>query len=888
MRRAHPAIFVLILGAVVLYTWPLVTDLAHLYPDNPDARVLTWAMITAFRNLVTQPWALLQGDAFYPVGLSLTFSEPLFVPALVAGPLHAMTGNPVLAYNAALILAWALSGWAMYAVAIRLTRDRAAALAATAVFTLCLYRTQMYVEFQMEITFGIPLAVYALVRFLESQRARHLALLGLVFWLQAISVLYYAVILACGLAVVALQYVALRWSGWRARTLLVGATGGGVLAVGLAPVMWPFLVTRRELGFERRLSEVEERSAEILSYLDLRSNWLYRVDTPGYSYETSLFMGVVALGLAATGALWLRSGRRARRRWPERALSAAAVVLLALGALAVATAGPGGPLARMPSFTALGAALFGILVSREAVEGWRRRRDGLTERRLDPPDWVRLLLGLSLVAFLLSLGPVVRIAGQPIGSGLYAWLHPYVLPLRALRAANRIGVLVVLATALLAAFGVTWLRAHLPRRAFVPAAGAIGLLLALEYATFPLAYGRVPSLARPVDRVLEEAPADAVILEWPTNAPLADADAMLRSLGHGKRIVNGYSGFVPQLLSQLSKLLTMPGPPFPTPAAEAYLRRIYPLDLLVVRLTDRDLTPAWRARWRELRQSPPPFLRFRGSYGDEDLWELAHRPERGTGAERWISYGFLREHPVLRAALRPLASEPDLEQSAEVRLNGRPIAERRIDGGEILTAALPPPYLQAAINVVTLHYRYRRPPSALDDEAYRIGTTGRASPGDLRVRSAGQPYGDAASIVFNHVELAANQRGYNLVALAPEGRVHAALVFDTYHDPGAAPRLAAFVGGLPEGTVVAGAVRDEASHRLTEAAVIALRTLGVAGDLRGRYRDSHAFVGVKGAAPGTAVEEMGPRALTLTVGRLPSTVGFELQSFSLERDPGRH
>jgi hypothetical protein len=45
MRRAHLGVFVLLLGGVILYTWPLVTDLPHLYPDNPDARVLTWAMV---------------------------------------------------------------------------------------------------------------------------------------------------------------------------------------------------------------------------------------------------------------------------------------------------------------------------------------------------------------------------------------------------------------------------------------------------------------------------------------------------------------------------------------------------------------------------------------------------------------------------------------------------------------------------------------------------------------------------------------------------------------------------------------------------------------------------------------------------------------------------
>ena len=886
MRRTHAAVFVLVLGAVVLYTWPLATDLAHLYPDNPDSRVLTWAMVTAFRNLVTQPWALLQGNAFYPVGLSLTFSEPLFTPALVAGPLHALTGNPVLAYNVTLILFWALSGWAMYAVAIRLTRDRAAALMATAIFTLCPYRTEMYLEFNMEMTFGIPLAVYGLVRFLETQRVRHLAVLCLVFWLQAISVLYYAVILGCGLAVVVLQYVALRWSGWRARTPLMAAVGGGALGLALAPVMWPFLVTRRELGFERRLSEVQERSAEILTYLEMRSNWLYRTEVAGYYYETTLFMGGVALCLAAIGLLWLERERFAPAGWPERSLPVAVIVALALGGLALATGGSGSPLPGMPSFTAIGVAMLGIVVAREGVDGWRRRQHGLADRHLGQRDWVLLLLGLSLVAFLLSLGPVVRFAGRPIGPGLYAWLHPYVLPLRALRAANRIGVLVVFTVALLGAFGVTWLRARLPRPAFAPAVSAIGLLLALEYATFPLAYGRVPSLARPVDLVLKSAPADAVVLEWPTNAQMADADAMLRSIGHGKRIVNGYSGFVPAFLAQLSKLLTMPGPPFPVPAAEAYLRRIYPLDFLVVRLADQDLSPAWRATWRELRQAPPPFLRFRGSHGEEDLWEMAPAPEQGPAAERWVSFGFLRDHPVLRATLRPLTVDPDIEQSARVLLNGRPVAEQRIDEGRPLTVTLPPPYRQAAINVVTLDYRYRRAPSGLH-AGYRIGTAGVSSPGDLDVRSAGQPYGDAASIAFNRVELAPNKRGYNLVALAPDGRVQATGVFDTFLELTAASRLAAFVGGLPEGTLVAGAVRDEASNSLTEEAVAALRTLGVAGDLRGHFRESHAFVGVRGAAPGSALEVMGPRALALIVGRPPATVGFELRSFALERATSR-
>jgi hypothetical protein len=86
---------------------------------------------------------------------------------------------------------------------------------------------------------------------------------------------------------------------------------------------------------------------------------------------------------------------------------------------------------------------------------------------------------------------------------------------------------------------------------------------------------------------------------------------------------------------------------------------------------------------------------------------------------------------------------------------------------------------------------------------------------------------------------------------------------------------------------VAGAVRDEGSHRLTEDAVAALRTLGVAGDLRGHFRESHAFVGVKGAPAGAALEALGPRSLALTVGEPRDGLGFELRSFALERAGAR-
>ncbi|HEX9116313.1 MAG TPA: interleukin-like EMT inducer domain-containing protein, partial [Anaerolineae bacterium] len=78
--------------------------------------------------------------------------------------------------------------------------------------------------------------------------------------------------------------------------------------------------------------------------------------------------------------------------------------------------------------------------------------------------------------------------------------------------------------------------------------------------------------------------------------------------------------------------------------------------------------------------------------------------------------------------------------------------------------------------------------------------------------------------------------------------------FDTDGDKNASAGLAAWVAALPPGTIVAGAVRDEASMNLRPEAVQAIAELGVKGDLRGKFRWGQAFIGVKGAAPGTALE----------------------------------
>ncbi|HXV63525.1 MAG TPA: interleukin-like EMT inducer domain-containing protein [Vicinamibacteria bacterium] len=127
------------------------------------------------------------------------------------------------------------------------------------------------------------------------------------------------------------------------------------------------------------------------------------------------------------------------------------------------------------------------------------------------------------------------------------------------------------------------------------------------------------------------------------------------------------------------------------------------------------------------------------------------------------------------------------------------------------------------------------------------------APVDLLIRSAGKtsfeeesPY---AEIHVGGRDVSQAERGYNLVVVDDAtGRVDASVHFDTHKNPEAAGQLARFLRRVPSGKLVVGAVKDEASSLLSEEAQAALRLLGIAKNVGGRYREAHAFVGWKGAS----------------------------------------
>jgi hypothetical protein len=187
--------------------------------------------------------------------------------------------------------------------------------------------------------------------------------------------------------------------------------------------------------------------------------------------------------------------------------------------------------------------------------------------------------------------------------------------------------------------------------------------------------------------------------------------------------------------------------------------------------------------------------------------------------------------------LRLYGWAPVAGQQVVAEVGGRILGEQAL-GKEPgwIEFAFPADPGRPALSEVQLRFARMAPAWSVHGSAAATGAP-FALPANLLVRSAGAETGDFAHIYVDGQDLSPNQRGYNLLAHSPEpGTVSRgwqsweAASFDTHLDPSASSRLAAWVAALPSGTVVVGAVRDEASMNLKPEAVEALRTLGVATD----------------------------------------------------------
>ncbi|HEX6975527.1 MAG TPA: hypothetical protein VF147_14075, partial [Vicinamibacterales bacterium] len=189
--RANLAIAALFLLFAIAWTWPLAPNLSARVPHDPgdpllNAWILWWN--TQAVPFTARWWS---PPIFYPMPGAFALSEHLFGIALFTTPMQWAGLNALAAYNAALILSFALSGFFAFLLGRRLTGSTLAGLCAGLAFGFAPYRASHLSHLQVLTSQWMPLALLAMHAYLEDARPRWLALFAAAWLIQALSNGYY-------------------------------------------------------------------------------------------------------------------------------------------------------------------------------------------------------------------------------------------------------------------------------------------------------------------------------------------------------------------------------------------------------------------------------------------------------------------------------------------------------------------------------------------------------------------------------------------------------------------------------------------------------------------------------------------------------------------------
>jgi hypothetical protein len=333
--RSEPAgIAALCLLLAVLHTWPLATDPGTLSRnDNGDAELNEWAMAWVAHQLPRAPLQLFDANIFYPERDTLAYSEPLIVPALMGAPLYWAGLSPVFVFNIVLMLGFALTAYAGYAVVREWTGDRIAALAAGSAFAFNSHTLTRIAHIQGIHAWGLPLALLAADRLVVHARWRDAGWLAL--WMAAMA--YTSGYLVVFGAILVGVVVLARAADWLPRALPVIARfafATALAALMIVPVYLPYRRLEQTMGMKRSLDTVAEFSATPLGYLASGSRIHFETWSQAFARNPVdfFFPGavVIALSLAAIAWSW-RGGGLSRRRAVMLVVLAVTGFVLSLG-----------------------------------------------------------------------------------------------------------------------------------------------------------------------------------------------------------------------------------------------------------------------------------------------------------------------------------------------------------------------------------------------------------------------------------------------------------------------------------------------------------------------------------------------------------------------------
>jgi len=449
--------------------------------------------------------AMLNTNIFYPLTNTIAYSDTLWAQSLLTNPIIWLTHNPLLAQNIAILISFPLSAIFFYLLAHYLTGNTLAAAIGGIFFAFSYPRLAQIGHLPMITSQWLSLYILSLLKFLNVGHRRNFILACLWYVLALTSSLYFGVLLVPATAVVLVA------DFLRNHELNLYKSR---LAI-ILPLIIPFVILVTIAVFPYIRLKIE--------YPDIRRN----LDDVTHLRASPVdYVSVLPTSLVASKIL--------PKNTSEHAL--------------------------FPTLTVLSLALIGILRSK------RKER-----------FFIYTFLGIAFVSFILSLGNEQAFAMGNFSTGSltlpYTWLYNLSPLFQTIRVPARFSIFVILSLSALAAFGID----HLLRKKKKALVYGAVILFFIEIWQVQTPFITIPPVPR-VYQWLMQQPEPMILAEMPvslfyhgtkmenqleknytklhrTDTYALETYRIYFSSFHKKRMINGYSGFLPDSYNKLAETM---------------------------------------------------------------------------------------------------------------------------------------------------------------------------------------------------------------------------------------------------------------------------------------------------------------------------------------------
>lgn len=537
---------------VLFHLYPLSlhpTDSVH---DLGDPLLNTWIISWVQDHLFKKPLDFFDANIFYPLPNTLSYSEHLFPQAIVSLPIALLAKNPILTYSFLFFFSYLLCAYGMFLLVRYLTKNDIAAIVSGIIFAFNTYQLNHTPQLQLLSSGLMPLALLYLHKFFEDQNVKNSVLFAFFFTVQALACVYYGLFFISILFIAVPILLIIHLKKIKISSLLkLGLPM--VFSVGLLFLFsLPYLSLFKYFGFKRGLT----KGADLVNYLAAspKNVYLGKILASLGAPERYLFPGIVALFLAG---FYLSQKGELFKISPEFLRILLIIFIFICFIITAITLISGGftigsgsirisshNVAKPVSALLLAGSLYILLAFVFFI--FKRKGENQEEDRN-----LFLYLFLLLWALLLSFGPAVSFLGRSSGviPPPFRWFYDYIPGFKGIRVPPRYAVLVMLSVAVLAGYGLKYLIQKLKKKEIqVIMICILVLFMNLEYLTIPQKIRFVPIKDNipPTYKWLKEKHGDFAIIELPFIKPIGQESLfMYFSLYHKKKLVNGYSGFIP-------------------------------------------------------------------------------------------------------------------------------------------------------------------------------------------------------------------------------------------------------------------------------------------------------------------------------------------------------